>query len=140
MSNNNWFNPNYPPPPLPGASNNYNLQANYTNWYNGSYTASAQPQFAIPPPNFTQPPPHVYNAQYQYDYGSYYQQNYGSSSYGSSSTYSDNSLNYAEELESYRNTKAHYERAHLVNDGNKGYFERRSQRSYSRERRNKRTR
>lgn len=135
---NNWFNPNYPPPPLPGVSTNYNQQANnYTNWYNGSYPLPLQPQFPIPPPNFSQPPPQMYNPHYQYDYSSYYAQNYSTYTYGASSTPTDTSLNYAEELESYRNTKAHYERTHLEK-GQKSFRERsKSQRSYSRERRNR---
>lgn len=119
MSNNNWFNPNYPPPPLPpGAANTYNPPANYSNtWYNYpmySTSATQQPQFFIPPPNFAQPPPpHVYNTQYQYDYAGYYfhQNNYAYGGGASSLATSNNSMNYAEELESYKNTKAHYERA-----------------------------
>lgn len=117
---NNWFN--YPPPAVPGV-NNYNSQANYNaNWYNGAYPLpQQQPQWPVQPqPNFNQPPPNntTYNQpQYQYDYGNYYQQFYGGYNYGSSSTYSESSsLNYADELESYRNTKAHYERAQIDDD------------------------
>lgn len=145
---NNWFNPNYPPPPLPGTSSNYNPQTNYNNWYSGAHTMPVhqqQPHFSIPPPNFNQPPPqHMYNPHYAYDYSnnSYYAQSYSNYSYGSSSTsYSDSSsLNYAEELESYRNKKADYERAHHGDD-QKYYQEKsRTERNYSSESRSRRAR
>lgn len=129
---NHWFNPNYPPPPLPSGANNYNPQANYSQWNNGSYQVPAQ--FSIPPPNFNQPPPHVYNQYYQYEYSSSNSQNYNNQVYPSSSTHSDTSLNYAEELESYRNTKAHYEKAqNQKNTPEKS----RSKRSCSRDRQRK---
>lgn len=120
--NNNWFNPSYPPPPLPaGTTNNtYNPQTYYPNtWYNCpmySAPATQQPEFVIPPPNFTQPPPpQVSNAQYQYDYAGYYHQlsNYAYGGGASSPATSNTSKNYTAELESYKDTKAHYDRAQM---------------------------
>lgn len=130
MSNQWFYNPNYPPPPVSNFNIGYPQQENSNNWNNnicGSYgsTPCAPPvSFNVPPPSIIHnPPPMVYNPILQSDYtvmGSYSQSEpeqynrYTSSSnytsYNSSVNSSHTNYNYSDELESYKNSKANFER------------------------------
>lgn len=127
-----WFNPRCPPPPLPN-SQMYHSQAYYNTW-NSPVPYSVPTSFTVPPPNFNQPPPPMHNPIFRYDYG--YVHGYAGAAAGSG--YAGGSLNYAEELESYRSTKASYDKAQGKERGESE--NERSRRSYSRETRYRRVR
>lgn len=150
MSNQWFYNPNYPPPSVPYMNREYQQQKTDNTWSNGTqgpYVAPACPPapFNVPPPGFYPPPPHFYQPS---DSASVISSNSSMFTSGSSfgrmsqMSFTTNSscgsvgYSYSDELESYRNSKASLEKESL----RKRSRERSSCRSRSRSRYSRRSR
>lgn len=152
MSNQWFYNPHYPPPPVPYFNSEYSQQNTSNTWNNGvpgPYVVPTYPlpaSFNVPPPGFQQTPaPHSLQQQQQSSCVS--QTTFNSSYQTSSSKYSSRSdyarfsshtsasgagYSYSDELESYKNSKASLEKEVSAKRFREDRYTSRSRNRYSR--------